>query len=260
MHVHEPMIPAVSLTALLAARAPLVGTFHMSAATPRWYRPFAPICRRALRRLDVRIAVSEAACRHVARTCPGEYHVVPNGVAVEAFTPSRRSGDGFRVLFIGRPEPRKGLPVLLQAFKRLPRHATLDLVGVDRDALSRSGVELSPAVATRIRTHGMVDSEERARLLAGADVLCVPSLGGESFGVVLVEGMAAGLPVVASAVAGTSTCFPRAPDGWFSPAIRPRLPAPSRSSSPTRSSVRASPARGVRQRADSTGRSSRTRS
>jgi phosphatidylinositol alpha-mannosyltransferase len=201
VHLHEPMIPAVCLTALYAATAPLVGTFHMYAARARWYRPFAPLCRHALARLSVRIAVSEAARRHVSRTCPGEYRVIPNGVDVASFQlPAARFGS--RLLFIGRPEPRKGLPVLLEAFRLLPERLTLDLAGVGPRELVRHGAALPAGVRARIVAHGRVDERQRAALLAQADVLCVPTLRGESFGLVLAEGMAAGIAIVASSVAG----------------------------------------------------------
>lgn len=210
VHVHEPMIPAVSLTALLAARAPLVGTFHMYARRPRWYRPFAPLARHAVPRLHARIAVSEAALRHVSRTCPGEYHVIPNGVDVASFDCSAEARTGSRLLFIGRAEPRKGLPVLLEAFKRLGGSPTLDLAGVTPRELRRAGVALPPRTLERVRAHGRVSDNERLRLLAATDVLCAPSLEGESFGIVLVEGMAAGLPVVASAIPGYVDVLPPA--------------------------------------------------
>jgi phosphatidylinositol alpha-mannosyltransferase len=199
VHVHEPMLPAAGLTAVLAARCPLVATFHMSAATALWYRVFNPFVRSAARRLDTRIAVSEQARRFAESVLPGDYRVIPNAIHVDAFAGRRNAEGGGRIVFVGRPEPRKGLPVLLRAFERLPAGATLDLVGV-------SGDEIPKRVG--VRAHGRVSDVERAQLLAQADVLCVPSLGGESFGVVLVEGMAAGLPVVATEIPGYAAVLP----------------------------------------------------
>jgi phosphatidylinositol alpha-mannosyltransferase len=193
VHLHEPMIPAVCLTALVASRAPLVGTFHMCAPSPRWYTVFGPIARAALARLSVRIAVSRAARDHVARACPGRYELVPNGVDLDgepADPPHER-----RILFVGRPEPRKGLAVLLEAVRRLPR-ARLDLIGPDERALD--GFESGG----RVTAHGRVSDDEKARLLRMAAVLCAPSLRSESFGLVIAEAFAAGVPVVASDVAG----------------------------------------------------------
>jgi phosphatidylinositol alpha-mannosyltransferase len=198
VHVHEPMLPAAGLTAVLAAPCPVVGTFHMTATTALWYRVFLPVVRLAARRLDARIAVSDEARKFAAGVLPGEYRLIPNAIHVDAYE-ARRNGGGGRILFVGRPEPRKGLPVLLRAFERLPDGATLDLVGVGpEEVVPRRGV----------RAHGRISDAERARLLAEADVLCAPSLGGESFGLVLVEGMAAGLPVVATRIAGYAAVLP----------------------------------------------------
>lgn len=225
VHVHEPTIPAVSLTALAASPVPLVGTFHMYASRPRWYRPFAPLARQALQRLQVRIAVSDAARRHVRRTCPGDYRIIPNGVDVSGQPVRTQPADepGSRILFIGRPERRKGLPVLLEAFAHLPERARLDVVGVSQDQLERTGVRLPAAVTRRIRAHGHVTDRERARLLSSSDVLCVPSLAGESFGIVLLEGMAAGVPVVASAIPGYVDVLPPSCGILVPPGDAPRL-------------------------------------
>jgi phosphatidyl-myo-inositol alpha-mannosyltransferase len=195
VHVQEPMIPAVCLTALLASPVPVVGTFHMCAPSPRWYTVFRPLCRAALERLAVRIAVSRAARDHVARACPGRYEIVPNGVEVPDGEPADPPHEQ-RIVFVGRPEPRKGLPVLLEALRRLPL-ARLDLIGPDDRDLTTT--ELPP---DRITAHGRVSDDEKARLLRSAAVLCAPSLRSESFGLVIAEALAAGVPVVASDVAG----------------------------------------------------------
>jgi len=187
VHLHEPMLPVPCLTALALRPAPLVGTFHMTADSRRWYRVFGPLCRKALARLEVRIAVSEEARRYVAASCPGDYAVVPNGVApVSSRTAGAPRDTPPHVLFVGRPEPRKGLPVLLDAFASVDGSARLDLVGPSGD------------FGDRVAAHGRVDDARRAALLREAAVLCAPSLRAESFGVILVEAMAAGVPVVAS--------------------------------------------------------------
>jgi phosphatidylinositol alpha-mannosyltransferase len=198
VHVHEPLLPAPCLTALALRPAPLVGTFHMTARSPRWYRAFGPLCRRALARLDVRVAVSEEARRYVAASCPGDYAVVPNGVPVAGAPRARTEASPPRILFVGRPEPRKGLPVLLEAFAELRGRAELHLVGPDGE------------LGARVRAHGRVDDARRDALLASAAVLCAPSRAAESFGVVLVEAMAAGVPVVASDLPGYRAVLPPA--------------------------------------------------
>jgi phosphatidylinositol alpha-mannosyltransferase len=183
VHLHEPMLPAPCLTALVLRPAPLVGTFHMVAPSRRWYRIFGPLCRRALGGLSMRIAVSEEARQYVAASCPGRYAIIGNGVSAVA----RRHRDGDpRILFIGRHEPRKGLPVLLRAFESLGPRVRLDLVGPAGD------------FGPRITAYGRVSDEVRTDLLTRATLLCAPSLRSESFGMVLLEAMAAGVPVVAS--------------------------------------------------------------
>lgn len=194
VHLHEPMIPFTCLTALLGSRVPLVGTFHMYASSLRWYRIFGPLCRAGLARLAVRVAVSPAARDYVAEACPGDYRVVPNGVDLDD-TVAREPTAEPTVVFIGRPEPRKGLPVLLQAFRRLPPSVRLELVGV---SAQEAGVE----AGGRVTAHGRLSDEERTAVLRRADVLCAPSLGAESFGLVLAEAMAVGVPVVASDIDG----------------------------------------------------------
>jgi len=164
-------------------------------------------------RLDVRIAVSEAAREFPARLYPGDYRIIPNGVSVEKYAPAVDSPKvPGRVLFIGRAERRKGLAVLLRAFAQLRRRrpdATLTVAGANRqqviDALrlhpARNGQ--GPGVdLTGVEPLGWVDDAEKVRRLGEAEVVCAPSLTAESFGIVLAEAMAAGVPVVASDLPG----------------------------------------------------------
>jgi phosphatidylinositol alpha-mannosyltransferase len=194
VHVHEPMLPAAGTTAVWAARVPVVGTFHMVGRRPFWYRVWRPVVVPTAARLAARIAVSAAARDFVAQVLRGPYDLVPNAIDTGAFGAGERRGR--RIAFVGRDEERKGLPVLLAALERLPDDVTLDLVGVNGDR------------GPRVRAHGRASDEQRRAVLAGADVLCAPSLGGESFGVVLLEAMAAGLPVVASDLPGYSAVLP----------------------------------------------------
>jgi phosphatidyl-myo-inositol alpha-mannosyltransferase len=200
VHVHEPMLPAAGLAAVLAAPSPVVATFHMTARTALWYRVFLPVVRLAARRLDARIAVSEEARRFVECVLPGRYRVIPNAIHVDTYRSVRDGGRRDpQIVFVGRPEPRKGLPVLLRAFERLPGTPVLDLVGVGAGEVP---------VRPRVRVHGQVPDAERVRLIGEADILCAPSLGGESFGVVVLEGMAAGVPVVATEIPGYAAVLP----------------------------------------------------
>jgi phosphatidylinositol alpha-mannosyltransferase len=232
VHLHEPLIPAACLTALLTAREPLVGTFHRYSSSVRWYRLFAPLCRLGVCRLQVRVAVSAAARDHAARVCPGDYEIVPNGIELPPAGREHR-GPGTTVVFVGRPEPRKGLRVLLEAFRRLPPPARLEFVGVAERELRAvcDGLRHFPA---RVVAHGRLSDDERTRRLLAADVLGAPSLGGESFGLALAEGMAVGLPVVASDVGGygelvTDDCGRLVPAGdpdALARALRDLLDAP----------------------------------
>ena len=148
------------------------------------------------RRLAARTAVSVPARDFVAQVLPGPYDLIPNAIDTSLYEAGERGGG--RIAFVGRAEPRKGLPVLLEALERLPAEATVDLVGVEGD------------FGPRVRAHGRATGEELRAVLAGADVFCAPALGGESFGVVLVEAMAAGLPVVASDLPGYASVLPPA--------------------------------------------------
>jgi phosphatidylinositol alpha-mannosyltransferase len=198
VHAHEPMHPAC-MAAVCAARMPVVGTFHMAADQQRWYRIFGPVVRAAARRISQRIAVSPTAERFAQAALPGSYAIIPNAIDMGAFEvirehdPARR-----RVLFIGRPDPRKGLEALLRAAAGLHPQAEVHLAGVSPEelaALAGRGVPVAGATA-----HGHVRHPELRHLLSTSDLLCTPSLHSESFGLTLVEGMAAGLPVIASAL------------------------------------------------------------
>jgi phosphatidylinositol alpha-mannosyltransferase len=196
VHLHEPFLPATCLTALLAARAPVVATAHMYRRALLWYAVFAPVVRPAARRIDALLAVSPAAAAYVRRGTGRTVEVVPNGIdhaALAALAPERRGG---RILFVGRDEPRKGVSVVLDAFGRLSGEPELVLVGPG----GRRG--------ERVRALGHVSDDALRAELARADVLAAPSVGGESFGIVLVEAMAAGLPVVASDIAGYRAVLP----------------------------------------------------
>ena len=210
VHVHEPFAPGVPL-GLLVGRGlpPLVVTFHRSGPSP-FYNVLAPLTRRLARRFVIRCAVSPAARATAASALGGEYDVGFNGVEIDRFLhvdPWPRTGP--TVLFLGRHEDRKGLGVLLSAFDRLRRSAT----GADPEAL-RPTLWVAgdgPRTDDLRRLHpeapdlhwlGVLTEEEKIRRLVAADVVAAPSLGGESFGMVLVEALAARAVVVASDIDG----------------------------------------------------------
>lgn len=200
LHVHEPMTPSIGVAALALATVPIVATFH-AAGPSRWRGFGASMWGFLLERIDVRIAVSEAAAETARAYAPGDYRVIPNGVRL----PPAPALDGRRdqVVFVGRQEPRKGLSVLLRAWPRVHSGtgARLRVIGADplavrylmaRERLPSEGVDLL----------GVLPGEELDRELARAKLLVAPSLGRESFGMVLTHAFAAGTPVVASDIDG----------------------------------------------------------
>lgn len=199
VHLHEPLAPGPTITALTLHSAPVVGTFH-AAGRSGGYRYLWPILNRFVDRIDHKVVVSKDALELVTRHLRGEFEVLYNGVdvarirAVPSLVSTRPS-----ILFIGRHEERKGLGVLLEALHRLPMDLECWVVGEGPDtALLRERF----AADSRIVWLGRITEEEKLERLRSATVFCAPSLHGESFGVVLIEAMAAGTAVVASALDG----------------------------------------------------------
>jgi phosphatidyl-myo-inositol alpha-mannosyltransferase len=200
LHLHEPMTPAICVAALVMARTPLVGTFHASGDLG-WMRLGKPIWGFLIDRLDARIAVSERARESQQRWLPGEYEVVPNGVLAPESAPL--GGRDHRIVFAGRQEPRKGLHVLLRAWPEIRRRTGLRLTVAGADPLA---VRL---LLARLRVPddgidivGFLRQEELTETLLGAKALVAPSLGQESFGMVLTRAFACATPVVASDIPG----------------------------------------------------------
>ena len=200
LHLHEPMTPVICIATLAIARAPMVGTFHASGDL-RWNEIGEPVWGFLAKRLDHRIAVSEQAAASAGRWFPGEFEIVPNGVLIP---PEADPGGRLdRVVFAGRQEPRKGLHVLLRAWPDVHREtgARLRLIGADplsvrllfaRERLPHDGIDVL----------GPVSQDRLTAELLAAKVLAAPSLGGESFGMVLTRAFACATPVVASDISG----------------------------------------------------------
>ena len=200
LHLHEPMTPAICVAALMLARTPMVGTFHASGDLG-WMRFCAPVWGFLADRLDHRIAVSERARTSQARWLPGEYEVIPNGVLVPKSAPA--GGREQRIVFAGRQEPRKGLQVLLGAWPEIHRRSGLRLTVAGADPLA---VRL---LLTRLRVPddgidvvGFLSQEDLTSTLLRSKALVAPSLGRESFGMVLTRAFACALPAVASDIPG----------------------------------------------------------
>jgi phosphatidylinositol alpha-mannosyltransferase len=224
VHVHEPPAPLVSWDANTFRGAPVVGTFHAYAprALPN-HIATALGARRLFNQLSARIAVSRAAEWTARRWFGGEYTIVPNGVDIASAPHGpKQPADHLRLLFVGRAEERKGLPVLLAAFEALVEHVPtrLTVVGADPEEVRRFLAD--PGLEDRIDVLGKVSHGVLWKALAEADVLCAPSLSGESFGMVLIEAMAAGTPVVASAIAGYSDVVSDGVDAVLVPPADPQ--------------------------------------
>jgi phosphatidylinositol alpha-mannosyltransferase len=224
VHVHEPPAPMVSWDASTFRGAPVVGTFHAYSTRPVPNQIATLLgARRIFNQLSARIAVSEAAAWTGRRWFGGEYTIVPNGVDVDAAPPGPKgAADHLRLLFVGRAEERKGLPILLSAFEALIEHVPtrLTVVGADPDEVHSRIAD--PDIAARIDVLGKVSEGVLWRELGAADVLVAPSLAGESFGMVLIEAMAAHTPVVASRIAGYSDVVTDGVDGVLVRAADPQ--------------------------------------
>jgi phosphatidyl-myo-inositol alpha-mannosyltransferase len=211
LHVHEPLSPSVGLLAVSQARGvPVVGTFHANLDRSLALKAASPLLRHVYDRLAGRIAVSASARDTWQGQFGGTMAVVPNGVAPEFFAGPEPlpgwKGAGPTLLFVGRLEPRKGLAYLVRAFLRLkPRFPAARLLVVGRDD-KRQQEKAMGMVPPRLRPDlvfvGSVPQADLPSYYASADVFCAPSLGGESFGIVLAEAMAVGLPVVCSDIGG----------------------------------------------------------
>ena len=207
VHVHEPFVPGPTMFATSLARVPVVATFHAYAEGSRLLSMAAPALRPLWRRLAVRIAVSEAAASFVSSAVGerGEMRIVPNGVEIDLFdgaVPAPLPA-GRRLLFVNRLEPRKGFRVMVDAFRRLAAERPDVVLVVAGDGPERSALrDLPIEPRSRVVMLGNVPHAELPPYHATCEIFCAPATGRESFGIVLVEAMAAELPVVASDIPG----------------------------------------------------------
>ena len=212
VHVHEPLVPWIGLAAATFEDAPVVATYHAWSERDTLYRLARPVARKLFDRVAVAIAVSPAAADYHSRAlgvAASRFQIVPNGVDVARFasaSPMIGSHDPTRptLVFVGRLEPRKGLRVLLDAFVRLRTiHPDLQvLVAGDGEERERALAAVPEPLRHDVHLLGRVDTEVLPQVYAAADVYVSPALGGESFGIVLLEAMAAGKAVVASNIPG----------------------------------------------------------
>ena len=217
IHLHEPMTPALPLAVLrhtpLSPQSVVVGTFHAYRESNHpGYEYAKPIFERFFSRLDGRIAVSEAVREYLTPYFPGDYRIIPNGIDLERFgdpalRPFERFDDGkLNILFVGRLEKRKGFKYLLQAFAQVKKsvpQARLMVVGAyDKEDKEPFVLYARENRLRDVRFIGQVSEDDLPRYYRTCHVFCAPSTGFESFGIILLEAMAAGRPIVASNIDG----------------------------------------------------------
>ena len=205
LHVHEPTVPSLPLLACWVASGPIVATVHTAMPRSRVLLATQPVLRTALEKIDARIAVSEAARTTFVEHLGGDAVLIPNGVATHRYREARPfdgwPGTGGVIGFLGRmDEPRKGLHVLLKAFEILaPQRPNLRLLIAGGSGDAEDQLHKVPEhLRDRMTVLGAVSDEDKVRMLHSVDVFCSPNTGGESFGIVTAEAMAAGVPIVAS--------------------------------------------------------------
>ncbi|WP_296135693.1 glycosyltransferase family 4 protein [uncultured Corynebacterium sp.] len=229
VHIHEPNAPSVSMIALKMAKIPVVATYHASADRSRVLETFIPVLTPMLERVRAGIAVSEMARRWQVEQLGGDPILIPNGVDTKFFSSvdpwsgaddviSRLDPDRPRVIFLGRfDEPRKGLDVLIEAMPRISRAIPgIEVVVVgtgDAKALSRRVAHVRDSITIL----GRLSNSDKARAFKASDIYVAPHLGGESFGIVLVEAMAAGAAVVASDIPAFRAVCDDGDAGWLFP-------------------------------------------
>ncbi len=229
IHLHEPLAPMLCTTILRLSTTVNIGTFHASEARPsyRWTRAIfmSGLYKKWFRRLDGRIAVSRPARDFANRHFPSSYEIIPNGIEVEKYHPAVPPLPQFKdgktnILFVGRLEKRKGLEYLLKAFRLInPDYpdSRLIVVGPGTRLRGKYMKMVSEAGLEDVVFVGGVDEYEKTRYYSTADIFCAPATGHESFGIVLLEAMATGKPVVASNIPGYASVLTSGAEGLLVP-------------------------------------------
>jgi phosphatidylinositol alpha-mannosyltransferase len=206
VHVHDPAPPSIGLLVCMIAKGPIVATFHAASVRSKFLAAWGPVIRPWLEKINGRIAVSDFARRLQVEHLGDDAVVIPNGVHVDVFAegpslPGRRRGvDGPTIGFLGRyDEPRKGLPVLLEAMRTVVRrHPGAQLLIAGRGDADDLQEEIGEDLRASVSVLGELSEGDKAALLRSVDIYCAPNLLGESFGIILIEALAAGAPIVAS--------------------------------------------------------------
>lgn len=227
-HLHEPLMPMLCTTVLRLSNVPNVGTFHASGGKP-WYSFGTPIGKSILkkwvRKLDGKIAVSEPAMEYVSKYFPGDYTIIPNGVDSKHFSPDvppiKEFSDGkLNILFVGRLEKRKGLDYLLEAYKQIKPefpNSRLIVVGPGKRLGKKYERRVMRDRLKDVVVIGYAAYRDLPRYYQTADIVCCPATGRESFGIVLLEAMAVGKPIVASNIQGYNSVVTHGAEGLLVP-------------------------------------------
>ena len=200
LHVHEPLAPGPTLTAIVLKQSPIVATYHRSGPS-KFYDYFNRPAKWAASRIEINCAVSEEAAKTARDALGGEYEILFNGIDLDLFRNDGQRKTNPTIFFVGRHEPRKGLEVLIRSMGYLPQEVNL---WVASEGPETNRLKDLAKGDTRISWLGTISDSEKIQRLQECSVLCAPSLGGESFGIVLLEAMAAGTPVVSSSIPGYS--------------------------------------------------------
>jgi phosphatidylinositol alpha-mannosyltransferase len=229
IHLHEPLAPTMCVTVLRLSNSVNVGTFHATESRPsyRWVKPIllSGLYKKWFKKLDGRIAVSKPAMEFINKHFPSSYDIIPNGIDLEHFSPDVAPIPAFQdgkinILFVGRLEKRKGLEYLLKAYRLIkPDYPDCRLIIVGPGTRLRGKFEKDVAdlgLKDVIFT-GNVDYQELPRYYRTADIFCAPATGHESFGIVLLEAMATGKPVIASNISGYASVVTHESEGLLVP-------------------------------------------
>lgn len=248
VHIHEPFVSTISLAALMTARAPVVATFH-SGATTNGYKRVRAVVQPLWDRITVRIAVSNAARGLVEEAFGPGARIIPNGVDLDAFARTGPAPDANRILFFGRLEPRKGAQVLASAWPDVVAAVPQARLTIAGDGALRASLERDLAPYD-VAFDGTFDRARLIELLGGHDIACLPAIGGESFGITLIEAMAARRAVVATAVPGYTSVIRSEAEGLLVPPLDPEALAKALIHLLTDPEARSRVAAGGRSRAD----------
>ena len=228
VHLHEPLMPMLCTTVLRLSPAANIGTFHACHGRPgyNFAKPFGKwLLKRWFRKLHGKIAVSKPATEFACEHFPGYYNIIPNGVDIDHFspdvTPIHKFGDGkLNILFVSRLEKRKGLNYLIEAFKQVQKeipNSRLIIVGPGTRLRRKYEKQVRRSGLKDVIFTGLVSYEELPRYYKTADVFCAPATGRESFGIILLEAMATGKPIVASSIDGYASVVTHNVEGLLVP-------------------------------------------